>query len=80
MNKMATKAINRKKLKTPPAAKPVDGFRSMFLEWPFTKIAQTIPLCEQNGHQDYKQKKLKTTSPAEPVEEFLAHLSTKCSW
>ena len=58
---MAAKAINMYKLKTPSAAKPLEGFYTnftgMFLGLPSTKIAQTAPLCEQNGHQDYKWKK-----------------------
>ena len=60
VHKMAAKAINRKKLKAPSAAKRVEGsynnFIGMILGLPSTKIAQTVPLCEENGHQDYKWK------------------------
>ena len=55
---MDTKAINRKQLETQSAAEPVEGFfnnfTGRFLGLPSTKIAQTVLLCEQNGHQDYK--------------------------
>ena len=66
-NKMATRVINRKKLRT-TSAKPVDGcwnsITGMFLGWPSTKIAQAIPLhwttwlpglwIEKGFKQDFK--------------------------
>ena len=69
---MATRAKNRKTLKTTSSPRPMgrfqNNFTEMFLGWPSTKIAKMIPLCWTKWPSKLKiEKPFKTTSPPRPI-------------